>query len=179
MYNIFTFFSHNVFNLVCGETRTDDQRSRGKVFLPFLFKIAFQFVIFCKKCKICRADKWYVLLTFFYISSGKQDKERKYQKQQTESGTEATGMNGMIGDETEMREEIKREAQIDMIGTKQGRLVTNLMIVHTGLLEITRERNGGNETVKEEKDLEKRLRHFYALVMTITGNGSRSQCVAS
>ena len=81
-------------------------------------------------------------------------------------------MDGMIGDETEMREEIKREAQIDMIGTKQGHLVRNLMIVHTGLLEIPRKKNGRDEMVKAEKDLEKRLRHFYALVMMITGNRS-------
>ncbi len=83
----------------------------------------------------------------------------------------------MIENGTEMREEIRREAQTDMIGTEPGHLVRNLLIVHTGLLEILKETNGEDETMKAENELGISLRHFYALPTAIAGNGSVFLCV--
>jgi len=74
----------------------------------------------------------------------------------------------MIGNETEMREEITREAQTDMAGTKQGH-VTNLAIVHTGQSETPRNTNGGEETMKEENELSITVCDFCGLVTAIAG----------
>lgn len=74
----------------------------------------------------------------------------------------------MIGNETEMREEITREAQTDMAGTKQGH-VTNLVIVHTGQSETPRNTNGGEETMKEENELSMTVCDFCGLVTAIAG----------
>lgn len=101
-----------------------------------------------------------------------QNKEEKYQSLTTERDTEATGIDGMIENGTEVREEIRREARRDMIGTEQGHLERNPVIIHTGLLEILRETNGGDEMMKAENELEVRLQNFYALPTAITGNGS-------
>jgi len=74
----------------------------------------------------------------------------------------------MIGNETEMREEITREARTDMAGTKQGH-VTNLAIVHTGQSETPRNTNGGEETMKEENELSITVCDFCGLVTAIAG----------
>ena len=102
---------------------------------------------------------------------GKQSKERKYQSLQTERGTGVTGIDGMIENETEMREELKREARTDMIDTMQDHM-TNPVTVHTGLIEILGKRTGKEEVKMAGIDLEMRLIHLYALVTVTTGNGS-------
>jgi len=79
-----------------------------------------------------------------------------------------TGTDGMIGSETEMREEIKREAQTEMTGTKQGHM-TNLVIVHTGQQEIPRKTNGEDEMTKEENQSNMTLQDFCGLATAITG----------
>lgn len=79
-----------------------------------------------------------------------------------------TETDGMIESETEMREEIKTEAQTDMMGTKQGH-VTHLVAVHTGQPEILRNTNGGEERMKEENKLNVTLQDFCGLATAITG----------
>lgn len=79
-----------------------------------------------------------------------------------------TGTDGITESETEMREEIKREVQTDMTGTKQGH-VRNLLIVHTGLPEIPRKTNGGEEMTKEVNELNMILQDFCGLPTVITG----------
>ena len=74
----------------------------------------------------------------------------------------------IIENETEMREEIKREAQTDMTGAKQGH-VTVLVTVHTGQSGTPRNTNGGEETMKEENELSMTVCDFCGLVTAITG----------
>jgi len=74
----------------------------------------------------------------------------------------------MIGRETEVREEIKREAQTEMTGTKQGHM-TNLVIVHTGQQEILMNTNGEDEMMKEENQSNMTLQDFCGLMTVITG----------
>ena len=58
------------------------------------------------------------MFSAFKFSSGKQSKDRKNQSSGTEKDTERTETDGIIESETEMTEEIKREALADMMGTK-------------------------------------------------------------
>ena len=74
----------------------------------------------------------------------------------------------MTENETEMREDIKREAQTDTIGTKQGHM-TNVVIVHTGQQEIPRNTNGEEEMMKEENEFNMTLQDFCVLATAMTG----------
>jgi len=79
-----------------------------------------------------------------------------------------TGTDRIIENETELKEEIKKEAQTDMTGTKQGHM-TNLVLVHTGQPEIPRNTNGEGEMVKEENQLNLTLQDFCGQTTATTG----------
>ena len=79
-----------------------------------------------------------------------------------------TESDGMIESETEMTEEIKREALTDMMGTKQGH-VRNQVIIDTGQLEILRNTNGGEEMIEKENKLNMAQQDFCGLATVITG----------